>query len=112
MQDLPENFLDTISPQQPSQSSLNHSLAEHTSSPQLASLAPMSISNESSSHYGINSMGSQYGGSSSLDKPRYARNLVPICFSHSSQFVYATHSDFVFLYKAIVMQKLGVVVVY
>ncbi|PAV76950.1 hypothetical protein WR25_18752 isoform A [Diploscapter pachys] len=71
-EDLPENFLDTISPQQPSQSSLNHSLAEHTSSPQLASLAPMSISNESSSHYGINSMGSQYGGSSSLDKPSFS----------------------------------------
>ncbi|VDO29469.1 unnamed protein product [Haemonchus placei] len=44
-EDLPENFLDTISPQQSSQS-LGQLMNDHANSPQLAPLAPMSIGSD------------------------------------------------------------------
>lgn len=50
-EELPENFLETISPQQPSSvplglsSSQDSNLSGITSNPQLVSLAPMSVAN-------------------------------------------------------------------
>ncbi|KAK6028221.1 CUT domain protein [Ostertagia ostertagi] len=57
-EDLPENFLDTISPQQSSQS-LGQLMNDHANSPQLAPLAPMSIGSDQSGPY-MMSIGSQY----------------------------------------------------
>ncbi|KAJ1361182.1 hypothetical protein KIN20_020375 [Parelaphostrongylus tenuis] len=57
-EDLPENFLDTISPQQNSQS-LGQLLNDHANSPQLAPLAPMSIGSDQSGPY-MMTIGSQY----------------------------------------------------
>ncbi|KJH46750.1 CUT domain protein [Dictyocaulus viviparus] len=57
-EDLPENFLDTISPQQSTQS-LGQLMNDHANSPQLAPLAPMSIGSDQSGPY-MMSIGSQY----------------------------------------------------
>nr|CDJ88538.1 unnamed protein product [Haemonchus contortus] len=57
-EDLPENFLDTISPQQSSQS-LGQLMNDHANSPQLAPLAPMSIGSDQSGPY-MMSIGNQY----------------------------------------------------
>ncbi|WKX97737.1 hypothetical protein Q1695_013425 [Nippostrongylus brasiliensis] len=70
-EDLPENFLDTISPQQSSQS-IGQLMNDHANSPQLAPLAPMSIGSDQSGPY-MMSIGGQYQEQIRhpvLDKPR------------------------------------------
>ncbi|KAK6736687.1 hypothetical protein RB195_019406 [Necator americanus] len=57
-EDLPENFLDNVSPQQSSQS-LGTLMNDHANSPQLAPLAPMSIGSDQSAPY-MMSIGNQY----------------------------------------------------
>ncbi|KAL6734573.1 hypothetical protein Aduo_005099 [Ancylostoma duodenale] len=57
-EDLPENFLDNVSPQQSSQP-IGTLMNDHANSPQLAPLAPMSIGSDQSGPY-MMSIGSQY----------------------------------------------------
>lgn len=70
-EDLPENFLETISPQQSSAPPSAVMINDHSSSPQLAPLAPMSMASEQSSSYSLMGMGNQYTGHTALEKTNF-----------------------------------------